>query len=200
MMGGLIMRFRALPRALRWLVMAGAVFVLYFIVVEPMLDLTATMQIRADRLATGLVEQAEARREATGVGQALALGTVRYGAVLGPGGPERSGELNARVEQILGEHRVTGRRISVRAGVALGRNAMAGAIPETRQVERIILDIDFESTPETAFDVISAMERAPEIAAVGRVQIRRLDRGEGRLVQVSLSPEAWVLAPKGGRS
>ena len=82
-------------------------------------------------------------------------------------------------------------------------NADTLAGPGNR-VDRFILDLTFEATPETAAAVIADLESAEEVAAVGRVQMRRVEAGRGERssgrIRVTLSPEAWILVPAGGRS
>ncbi len=198
--GELVSRLRAswdsMPRAGRWLVFAAIAFGAYFAVVEPVLNWTADLGARADALQAGLDRQAA--RSRSGAAGVVAVGLSRFGAAATPGRGERSGELNARLEQILRERRVASLSIRARAPVPLGRSAMDDVIGEGEQVQRLILDIDFESSPEVAAAVLADLEQAREVASVGRISMRRLDRGGQRSVQVSLSPEAWVVAPRGG--
>ncbi len=192
----LLQRWNSLPRAGRWLLAAAAAFAAYFAVVEPVLNRTGDLAARADAIQAGLDRQAQ--RSQSGASGAIALGLSRFGSAAVPGRGERSGELNARLEEILRQRKVSSLSIRARAPVPLGRSAMDDVIGEGEQVQRLILDIDFESSPEVAAAVLADLEQAREVASVGRVSMRRLDRGGQRAVQVSLSPEAWVIAPRGG--
>lgn len=185
-------RWQSLPRAARWLILAAAFVALYFASVEPALDATARLSLRADALQSALDRQRSTRDDSA------ALAAARFGDPLLPGGPDRLAALNARVEQVFRERRVSALTIRTRAPIPLGRGSFAGAIPESEQVQRLILDIDFEADPDTAAHVLADLERAPEVAAVSRVSLRRLEKDGRRLVQASLSPEAWIIAPKGG--
>lgn len=190
----LLERWSALPRVGRWVVAAAAFIAIYFAVVEPALDLTASWNARADAIESGL----SSRAGASDAAQQSALAASRFGSPLLPGGPGRSGELNARVEQILRGRDVSGLTIRARAPVPMGRAVFAGLIPENTSAQRLILDVDFECSPSIAASILADLESAPEIAAVGRVVLRRDDRDAKRLIRVSLSPEAWVFAAKGG--
>lgn len=181
-----------LPRAAKWAISAGAFIALYFLVIEPALDATARFNNRSDALSAALDRRRAADRSA------LALAASRFGDPLLPGGPERSAELNNRIEQILRDRSVSGLTIRARAPVPLGRAVFAGLIPDGRQAERLILDVDFEADPAVAAAILADLEQAPEVAAVSRVILRRQERDGRRTVQVGLSPEAWVLSPKGG--
>jgi hypothetical protein len=185
-------RWRSFPRAARWTALAAAFLVLYFTAIEPALDLTASWTARADAIEAAMI----ARRD-PGAAQRDALAASRFGTPLLPGGPERSAELNARVEQVLRGRDVGALTIRARAPVPLGRSAFAGLVPESVSAQRLILDVDFECDPALAAAILADLEQAPEVAAVNRVILRRDDREGKRLLRVTLSPEAWVFASKG---
>jgi hypothetical protein len=205
MMDALRQRWRALPRAAQWLIVAAIVGGLYFAVIEPILDATASYSASADVLQAGLDRTRARRAEDSESGRALALGAARFGAPLLPASPgatgadDRAAALNARIESILRDRRLRALSIKARTPVALGRDVLADVVGPDEQAQRLVIDLDFEADPEAAMAVIADLERAPEVAAIGRVSLRRLDREGQKVVQVSVSPEAWIIARKGGR-
>jgi hypothetical protein len=195
-MSALLARYRALPRAARWLVLLGLVVAVVLLVVDPILKATADLNGRADAAAAALAdERALAERWSS-------LGPIRatFGRPLPPG-PEaqRKQALYARVNQVLDRHRIrpeiTERTATLRDDLA-NRDLLQGA----ERIDRLILDITFEAEPATVTAVLAELEQAPEIAAISRVQVRRADTGRGaapgagatRRVRAVLSPEAWV--------
>lgn len=198
-MSALSDRWAVLPRAARWLIMAGAFVAAYFVVVEPALVWTERLDTKADILQSGLERERERRGAESDAGQTLARGASQFGDVLPPGRAERSGVLNARIEEALRGRAVSGLSIKARAPLPLGRASMAGVIGENEQVQRLILDLDFEAPPEVAMSILAELERSKEVASVGRVILRRVEKDGQKLVQASVSPEAWIIAPRGER-
>lgn len=199
-MSALLTRWNALPRAARWMILLLLALGAYFGVVEPALDWRARAALRADALEAGLRRGAERAAQDAAATSAIALAASRFGQPLPPAGEERLRALNDRVESIFRSASVTGLTIRSRTPSTLARDTSAGLAPPGRQVQRIVLDIEFEAAPETAAEIIAALERAPEVAAVGRITMRRIDRDTSRRVAVSIAPEAWVIAQQGGRS
>lgn len=204
-MEGLLQRWKALPRAAQWLVLAAAVALVYFLAVEPALDATASYATRADVLQSGLDRSRDRRAEDSASGRALALGATRFGDPLLPAAPnaagaeDRGAALNARIESILRDRRLRALSIKARVPAPLGRDVLVDVIGPDEQAQRIVVDLDFEADPQAAMAVIADLERAPEVASIGRVSLRRLDRDGQKVVQVSVSPEAWIIGRKGGR-
>jgi uncharacterized membrane protein YgcG len=211
--------YARLPRAARWALWAVLIFVAYFLLAEPAFVRTDEFNGRADAIDSSLARERAIAAAWSDSNTPAAAARAAFGAPLPPGPSEaRSRALYTRVNRILESHRVaadiTERRAPLReTGVEL----LAG--PGNR-VDRFILDLTFESTPETAAAVVADLESAEEVAAVSRVQMRRAETarggaGEGagagggrgggggggtRRVRVTLSPEAWILVPAGGRA
>ncbi len=194
----LFARWASLPRAARWLLASGAFVLGYFVVIEPGLEATARLNARADALQAATERRDALRAGRSDAAREAALAATRFGPALPPGGPERPAQLNAAVERILRDRSISALTIRTRALVPLGRSVFLGLIPESQQAQRLILDVDFESSPDTAAAIIAEMEQAPEVAALGRVILRKVERDGRKALQVSLSPEAWLIASKGG--
>lgn len=199
-MSRLLEQWRSLPRAARWLASFAAAVLAYFVIVEPALDWRAGASARADALEAALLRRADRAAGDSADAALLGLAASRFGAPSPPGGEERVRELNRRVEDIFSRHSVSNLTIRARAPVSLGRDALNGIVPEGLQAQRAALDIEFESSPETAVAVLTELESAPEVSAVGRVTLRRDERDGRKRVTVSVAPEAWLIAPaRGGR-
>lgn len=197
-MSSLIARWSALPRAARWSALAAAGIAAYFLVIEPALDATASLSARADALQAGVDRRNERARAESEAGRLRSLAAANFGAPALPGRAERSGELNARLEEVFRGRAVGSLAMKARAPVALGRGALEAGLQEIEQAQRLIVDVDFESTPDVATAVLADLERAGEIAAINRIILRKIEKDGKKLVQVSISPEAWVIGPRGG--
>lgn len=193
----LLDRFLALPRAARWAAAAATFLAAYFILVEPALDATTSARVRAETLETAIQRRTANASSNSTAAQDAALAAARFGERLPPGGPDRAAALNACLEQIFREATVTNLSIRARAPVPLAKGPLASVIQEGSQAARLMLDVEFEAAPNAAAAIISHMERAPEITSLNRVVIRRVEREGKRTVQVSVTPEAWIIMPKG---
>lgn len=196
-MNAIIARIAALPRAARWALVAGAFVLGYFVVIEPVIDASARAGARADSMQAGLHRRLDAAGERSSASQQLALAASQFGLPLAPGGAERASALNARIEAIFRDRMVSNLSIKARAPSSLPRTAMVGGVPEGKQVQRLVLDVEFEADPKVAIAVIADLEQTREVASVGRVNMRRLEREGRKIVQVSLAPEAWILSARG---
>jgi hypothetical protein len=186
-----------LPRAAQWALAAAAFVGGYFLLVEPTLDLTNSLDTRADYLWTSLSRSGDPAAAQTESERVISVGVLNHGdpelATLETGG----GKLNERIEAILRDRQIVSLSIKARAPAPLGRGVLQDAVGEGRQVQRQILDIDFEAAPDVAMSILAELEKSKEVASVGRVSLRKSPKEGRNLLQVSVSPEAWVLAPKG---
>ncbi len=203
MMRHLLDRWRRMARAARWAVLAGAGMAAYFAVVEPALDAAATLRARAEVMESGLERARDWRAEDSEIGRSLALAQARHGLPRLPGGIEngedRAVALSARIESIVRPRRLSALAIRSRAPVALGRDALADVLDADQFVQRLIVDMEFEAEPSAAMEVIAELERAPEVARIDRLSLRRIEKNGQRLLQVSVSPEAWRITRRGQR-
>lgn len=188
-------RYKALPRALKWGVWALALFVGYFVVVEPALDAINRANTAADdRLGAlkTLAHNPGASEDET------ALGVRKFGSIDLPGESEtRSVAFNRRVSSILEKHKVKDN--STTRLMPLGQGPLKDAYGEGERIDRLVREIQFEATPEDIAAVVSDLEKAPEVAAVSKLQIRRGDQKDtaGRVLRATLAAEAWVVNRKG---
>lgn len=206
----LLNKFAELPRSMKWLVVFLLFTAVYFLVVEPALDQANQLNTKADRLALGLKQERDLLSTDSAKGKLLADGRRLFGEPLLPGDPANRPEaIHTAVDKILSKNGVTKsikneRRIPFR-GDELA-NLLGSSIQGT--AERIVLDLAFEASPEAVTAIITQLEQAPEIALVGRVELRRPDAGRdpksgapvavSRTLKVTVSPEAWIVNTTSG--
>lgn len=200
-------RFRELPRAGRWGVVAGGVLVFYFVVVEFALDQWSRWSAQADRQQAVLTEWTSGSRARSDDEAAVFNGRRVYGPAQFPGpDADRSQSLRGRIADVLKKHGI--REYDERGrDLLLGQGPLASAVGSGARVRRIVRDISFECTPETMSDILADLEGSPEVSAVSRVFIRkgvgsgsRNASANARNVGVTMSVEAWAVAREGGAS
>lgn len=197
--------FRSMPRAGRWLAYLVAVCIAFFLVVQPILNAIDRIDARADGAMSELGDQGSARQAQEQSGNEVRLGMTALGQVAFPGEPaERSEAFNRKVNEILAKHEVKGDRRVMRTA-PLEPGPLDAVKGEGRRIDRLIMDLQFDASPEQVSAVLAELESTPEVAAISRVQLRREAAGEGgkpagRTIRANLSAEAWLLARKeGGR-
>lgn len=204
-MNALVKKYNSLPRSGRWLVWTLVVVVAYFAVVEPVLTLTASAKAHADALAAGLERERALTSTDSDQGRTLANGRLSFGEPYLPEDPANKPEaLHKVVDEILQKHDI-GNRVKAERHIRISSDEatqLLGPLAATSSVERLILDISFEATPDVVTAILADLEQAKEVAAISRVEIRRQDAGgrgstapsNSRIVKATISPEAWVIA------
>jgi len=194
-------RFNSMPRAARWLVVFVAGLAAYFLVIEPALDSTLRMNSSSEQLESRLHGASSSDQGfVTALGQ-VESGLQRFGAVNLPVESTTGSEaFNRRVAEILKAHGVRDSTASDReVPVASGPLTQVYA-PDNMRLDRLVKDLQFETTPDNVAKVIADFERAPEVVAVSRVQITKLQSGRGvpaGTVRANITAEAWKLSRKG---
>ncbi len=194
-------RFNSWPRAARWLVVFVAALGAYFLVVEPALDSTLRLGGSADALESRLRGASSSDQGFVSALGQVESGVQRFGAVNLPVESTAGSEaFNRRVAEILKAH-------GVRDSTATDREVPVASGPLTQvytaqnmRLDRLVKDLQFETTPDNVARVIADFERAPEIVAVSRVQITKLQSGRGvpaGTVRANITAEAWKLSRKG---
>ena len=185
-------RWSAIPRAGQWLVLAGVGLAAYFLVVEPVIDMTVRASGRADAMAARIRMVNGMNAKADGDRQAIALGARLHGDVTIPGQrSEAATGLNRAVDRVLREAGVTGARTQTTE-----QNLRDG--PATRffggrgSLVKLVSTVSFDASPEAFSRVLGSLENAPDVSAVTRVIVRRGDDGSRR-VSATLTVEAWAL-------
>jgi hypothetical protein len=187
-------RFTALPRAARWGVVAVIGVAAYFAVVEPVLDLKSSLDTRADAAATRLAlyeRQGDARARAA---DTIRRGQEHFAAVSFPGEGDQAAEaLNKAVNAVLDASKV-GPRVLRSRTVPIAQSPLDRVLRPGEKLERRIVEIQFDGSPEQASAVLAALEQQPEVTEVSRVQLDRLP--EGRTLRAAITVATWARVRK----
>ncbi len=202
-MSSVLDKFRSLPRAARWGVLAILVFSAYFLVVEPILELTSAHDSAADTIERSLGRTADLASEDSDDGRTLSSGIKAFGRPQLPSDPKTRPEAIQRVvDEVLEAHGVETRTKTERTSTLTGDKARA--LVGADKLERYIVEVSFEADQGTVAQVIADLEQSPVVSAVSRVKIDRsavgsryIDdpekSGAGR-VRATISAESWVQA------
>ena len=186
-------RWRGLPRAGKWLVVAGIGMGGYF-VVEPVLDARLLASSRADRAAETLEEYSRQSRRWKDAQQSIVLGATAFGEVALPG--VRSGAVSAasnKIREALSDRGITEWNIQTQRGIKVSGGVLDELLEgEGDELQRVTFQVQLTDTPGVVAAVLAEIERMPEVTTIGRVEILRV-AGEERKVQARLAPETWVI-------
>lgn len=218
-MNAWLTRFRALPRAARWAILAGIAFGAYFLVIEPLLDRTNRFDARADAIEDNLRRAGRLADQDSDEGRLVINGMQAFGRPQPPNAASARPEAVQRVvDQVLESHGVANRTKTERSSTITGDRARA--LAADGRLERSIIEVSFEAPQEVVAAIIADLERSPGISSISRVKIDRTavrglfgeDLGgsgpggaatgssAGR-VRATISAEAWVLIkPRAGES
>lgn len=200
-MSALLARISALPRVVVWAIIAAIVLVVYFAIVDPALAYINSVTSRADKIERHLARDASFADPKSEDSRTIELSRTSFGTPARPGSPGATPEALYRVvDRVLKEHDVTDAAITEREA-QVQSDAML-AVTGTRSARRFILEIAFDADPQTALDVLAALEQAPEVSAVGRVRFDKLTsrvtsatETEADMLRVTLAPELWSIGP-----
>ena len=189
----LLTTFKQMPRAGQWTTLALVGLVAYFAVIEPTVEKIGKLGGRAESRRAELVAFEKEQQTGDNARSRVALGVSRYGEVLWPGDPEsREAAFNRKIAEVLSRHGIKDQRATTRSS-SLSKGPLLEAMGQGAAVSRQISDLQFEATPEQVSGIVADLERTPEVAAVSRVQLRRVDEQDrARLLRANISVETWV--------
>jgi hypothetical protein len=207
-MNQLIQKFRALPRAAQWGTLAAIVFGGYFLIIEPVLDITNRHDAAADAIETNLRRTGELASEDSDDGRVLVSALRNFGSPHLPNAPETRPESIQRVvDEILEDHGVETRTKNERNSPLTGDRARA--VAADGRIERYIVVVSFEADQATVAKIIADLEQSPVVSAVSSVKIDRTAVGSryaedaaaatGK-VRATINAESWVLIRTRGDS
>ena len=190
--GGLVDKvgasYASLPRAGRWLVWFVLIFLGYFAVIEPALDFRASQRVKAERLIAAVNEEMELTGGEAGAAQARVSARQWFGPTLHPTDREMTrAAVDSAINGVLSKHGVEARiaesvdrlrgagggGVVAAGGGGAGGNASLSLVGPGQQVERLVLTLTFDASPEVATAVISDLERSPAIAGLSSVSLVR---------------------------
>lgn len=197
-LGVLQSRYAALPRAAQWLGWFVIAMVAYFVVIEPVLTLTAEARGRAAD-ARDRVASLEVRLNSLERAQAeLATGITDLGAIMPLGEQDtQTALLRDRITSVLVNRGFEAWDLTQARPIAVPRNALdPAAAPGNRSVIRVGFDLTLEGSPDAVLGVLADLEQAPEVTLVRQSNLRRVERDGRGFLSATISPEVWVLAPE----
>lgn len=191
-MNALFARFRAYPVSIQ------ALIVLLALVAGGLMwhdFVWNTAQAWNGEIDQKLAQLNEAAGRRTSLDAPLQQAIVALGPVAMPKDEEEAAEqLYAAVSEILNRHRVTGHGISPKATVKLPRGTLASVLDENQAVERRVYEIKFNASPEVFINVVTDLERSPQIESVRTARVSRsTDPRTPNTLTVNLAVEAWSL-------
>lgn len=200
----LVSRFAALPRSAKWLTYLVLFVAFYFGVMEPAMVSAQKFNADADRIAASLAQKAQVREKVSGAANQIEQLTGLLGQPTLPSDlAERDSALHKRINAIFSEHRVQGQKAVYKDPVPLATTDVpASLIGPKQRLDRLAVELTFETDIPTFMAIMQALERAPEVCAVTKVNVRKMqppgnsrnrDR-DGGPVQINITAETWALA------
>lgn len=193
MAGGLGARWKALPRAMKWLIAAGVVAAGYF-AIEPLLDMRMLAASRADDASERLLQYSKRSQQFQAAQQDIRLGTTQFGEVDMPtSGTRVDSTASNKIREALSDRGITEWNIQTRRGVPLGRGVLNELLDgDGEEIQRVTFDVQLTDTPEVVMAVLAEIERMPEVTTIGTLEFRKAG-GDSKKVQARLTPETWVI-------
>lgn len=189
--GALAERYRALPRAMKWLVWLVVGLAAYFVLLEPIIWTLADLNDRSEKALAEIRRYAGPDSENRNM---IRDGRKRWGDVLTPGDRSRILEAKNAMLGVLEAHHLT-REFSMTERSA---SKLKGTESASSGVEysRGPIELKFSAPPHVALAVIADLEMVPSIARIASIRIRRhTDRAE---VEVTLVADAWFVEKGSG--
>jgi len=189
-----IERFRRLPRAIQWALVAAVVigsYLLWDSYLQPTKqkwdDLSEHIEERVTKINAGTTDVRALQNMQDVVTN---LGPVN----LPRGEKEVTAVVNDVVEQVMKKNAVSAWSFSFRSKGNLPKTSLVAFVKGNERVERRIGDLKFEAAPKAAVAIIAELESSPDIEAVDSL---RITRDAGGKVKVQLTIETWVLTSEG---
>ena len=189
-------RYRELPRAGRWGVLAVAGVAFYFLVVEVAIERWSSWSTQAEQKEALLRDWTGSSLSRQSDENTVMNGTKVFGLVSFPGPEaERSQALRTRIAEVLKKHAVSEYEERGRE-LLLERGPLVTAVGTGTRVRRIVRDVSFEVTAETMTMILADLERASEVSGVSKVFVRKVtgsgNRGSSsKKLGITLAVEAW---------
>jgi hypothetical protein len=191
---------RQAPRAVIWLALLGLGMVLYFFVIEPLLDRYSKDSALAATREARLREYAKAGERLRAAGQTVSLGVRKFGELAMPGDPQkRPLELNQAVDGILRDKNITDVTSTTR-NTPMNQGALPAHLGKDAKLERVVKKLSFAATPENFANALAALEQHPLVATISELRVRQGDGDDkaDRKLRIDMDVETWVRAAKGG--
>ena len=187
---GAIDRFRALPRAMRWLIVAAAFSVIALVwanIIDPARESLANQSARIEQDVAAIQAGQRFLRELEN--QARRRQIVLLGPVSLPSDEQAIGErMSQAVVEILERHNTRVGDLRRNQGRRMPQTVADTLTGSSDRVVRLTLDLRFEAETETASDIIRDLEAHQHINAITSISMAKAG---GRRLQISVVVESW---------
>jgi hypothetical protein len=181
-------RYRMLPRAGRWGVIAGVVFLGFTLLDGVFWPIADDLNARAERLTT-VLDRASSRAEE--FPEEIEASAIVHGPNLVPGREMLSKEkLASTIVSVLREKGVNQFGLDIRPAQPLPSTVLPEIAAELGgQMGRSVADLRFEATPDIATTLVAELDKNPAIDAVSDLKLTYNPQTKRVAVQMSL--EKW---------
>ncbi|MEO1130200.1 MAG: hypothetical protein AAFX05_10915 [Planctomycetota bacterium] len=190
-------RWKSLPRSARWLGIFGVILLLHFLVVEPLLDQTARANVQADRAATELAAFREQAGSLQAAANTINIGTTYFGEVAMPS--SRTAATTAaqdRIDAVIRSYDVESWSVQLQRPTPLGQKVAPDLVDtDVDELQYIQFNLQISARADVIMDVISDLERSPELTTISQIRMQRSDE-EQAMVQATILPVTWIVVPK----
>ena len=196
LLGGVLTRYHALPRAGRWAVLAGVAFGGFALLNNVLWPIADRINGRADRLEVVLKRAVD---RADGLPDELAEAVLAHGPNSVPRSETDGKEkLAAAIADILKKKGVSPGQ-DVRPAQSLPQNVLPEIVAEVggTRMGKSVAEIRFEGTPEVVSAILAEFEASSAIDAIGDVRLTYNANSKRVTAQVSL--EKWGVLFSSGR-
>ncbi len=175
-------RYASLPRHLKWVSWLVFFVLAYLIVVEPVMDYTAKVRLRADSLASS-IERVRTAHERS----AASAESARYFGTPELISKDSKADVEKLVWAILGGHDINlgSATVNPRPSAEVRMTGSGGA--SSRKFGRAPVEVQFTTEQDVLSEILVDFEKQPKIARIARLEIKRA----GRQVQVKMEVESW---------
>lgn len=184
-------RYGEWPRAMKWVVWAVGVVVVFYVVIDPSLKEIASLNASSDQLRNKI-----ARYVSGDLKKAVAQiqeGNEQWGGPKLLTGEDATGVLSETLNRILNSHGIVpSSSKTVRGGEIKASSAGSGAatsVPISIRTTRV--RVQFTAAPHVMTAILSDLESEPTIARIAALQIDRMP-DQAKLL-VTLTAEAWII-------
>lgn len=187
----------ALPRAMRWAVLALAFIALFLVWDATLGAVAADWSARADRVEAELAKVRGGRDLVKRLDDATLQRTMtNIGPVSVPGEDTKERDsLGAMLLDVLDDHSVKDESFELKGGYSALPGNVSERILPGKKIGRITGEVRFTAPQDDAIAIIGEYERHPDIESISAVRIVKDDDD----LKVVLTLEAWVQV-KGKRS
>ncbi|MCA9285708.1 MAG: hypothetical protein KDA22_10855 [Phycisphaerales bacterium] len=192
----LVDRYRAMPRAMQWGVLAIVGLVVFMLVDSTVWRLGRSWGDQADEMQA-VLDDTQMKRAS--LNHELEATVLAHGQVRMPL-PEADGAaaLAKAVNEALTRHHALGAVYDSRASSNMPGDSLRGVIAPGQQPARVAGDVRFKAKPQDVAAIVAELESSPDVESISRLTIEK-DQKDMTNVRVTMTVEAWVIKSKDAR-